>query len=159
MELDQTEAVRRFYEEHRQELYTYALMVTHCSSKAEDAIHSAFSGLLKRRSLPDDLRPYVFRSVRNAAIDELRANHRPPDSADVFATRPNDPSEDAARSDTVRHLLAALNDDERECVILKALNGLTFKEIGAIRRVSINTAASWYRRAMDKMRDAEEKLR
>ena len=36
--------------------------------------------------------------------------------------------------------------------MLKIHQGMTFREIAALRGVSINTAASWYRRGLEKMR-------
>ena len=67
-----TETLRAFYVENRQQLYTYALSFTRQREAAEDAIHQAFQRLLRQEELVDDLRPYVFRCVRNAAFDGLR---------------------------------------------------------------------------------------
>lgn len=66
------ETLREFYIGFRQHLYTYAVSITFNRESAEDAIHSAFEHLLRRGHLPADLRPYVFRCVRNAALDGLR---------------------------------------------------------------------------------------
>ncbi len=67
--------VARFYEANRQGLYTFALSLTHDPEVAEDVIQAAFFKLLRGNRLPRDLRPYVFRSVRNAVIDERRRKH------------------------------------------------------------------------------------
>jgi RNA polymerase sigma factor (sigma-70 family) len=48
--------------------------------------------------------------------------------------------------------LAELSADERECIVLKIFDGMTLKEIAVVRGVSINTAASWYRRGLVKMK-------
>ena len=40
---------------------------------AEDAVHAAIVSLLRRGKLPAEIRPYVFRSVRNAVMDGARA--------------------------------------------------------------------------------------
>lgn len=57
----------------------------------------------------------------------------------------------------VERLLQTLSEDERECITLKIYGSMTFKEIAAIRGVSINTAASWYRRGLQKLKTVFEK--
>ncbi len=69
--------IRRFYETSRQEVYTYALSITRSVEVAEDVIHTVFCKMLDRGRPPRELRPYVFRSIRNAAIDELRRRVAP----------------------------------------------------------------------------------
>ena len=44
--------------------------------------------------------------------------------------------------------------DQKEAVFLKVVDGLTFKEIGAVCGVSANTAASRYRYGIAKLREA-----
>src|SRR5258708_7473243 len=82
-----TETLRAFYVENRQQLYTYAVSITRQREAAEDAIQQTFQQLLHRRALAADLRPYVFRCVRNAALDGLRrARGRGDDS--LYAAEP-----------------------------------------------------------------------
>ena len=147
-----SEQIQRFYEAHRQELYTYAVSLTGRRDLAEDVVHMAFCNLLHRRREPRELRPYVFRCIRNAAVDELRRQERvlPRDSIFTRVNGRGNASERAAIEDA----LAGLNEDEREAIVLKVYDGMTFKEVAAARRVSVNTAASWYRRGIEKMRAA-----
>jgi len=146
-----TEQMRRFYDGHRQELYTYSLALTRNHEAAEDAIHNAFQRLLKRGSAPDDLRPYVFRCVRNAAIDDLRERLRRDDS--IFDLNGNNGNaSDLTLYAELGQLLAQLSDDERETIVLKVFDAMTFQEIADLRGVSINTAASWYRRGLEKLK-------
>ena len=146
------EVVRRYYESHRQELYTYALALTRRRQAAEDVVHTVFCKLLARGRPPRDMGPYLFRSVRNAAIDELsrRGNAKPRES--IFETPA--PETDPALGLWAEEALDSLGDDERETIVLKLYAGMTFKEIATTRRVSINTAASWYRRGLEKLRTA-----
>jgi RNA polymerase sigma factor (sigma-70 family) len=145
------EQLRCFYETNRRELYTYSLALTRNREAAEDAIHNAFQRLLRRGSAPADLRPYVFRCVRNAAIDDLRRERRREDG--IFDL-PNDmdsgtPQELGA---DLQRMLGQLSEDERETIVLKMFDGLTLQEIADLRDVSINTVASWYRRGMEEVR-------
>lgn len=147
------ETLRSCYVRHRQELYSYAVSITRDRAAAEDAIHAAFQQLLRRPALPDDIRPYVFRSVRNAALDAFR-RARPPadqvldDHADVVEVAPGD----RLSADEVEAGLRELSDDEREAVMLKIYSDLTFQEIADTRGVPLPTAASWYRRGIEKLK-------
>jgi RNA polymerase sigma-70 factor, ECF subfamily len=143
------EQLRRFYESNRQELFTYSLAVTRNREAAEDAIQNAFQRLLRRGSLPDDLRPYIFRCVRNAAIDDAR---RAKGREDDLFVAPDEHAIDSHLRDELNALFAQLSNDERETIVLKVFDGMTLQEIANIREVSINTIASWYRRGMEKLR-------
>jgi RNA polymerase sigma-70 factor (ECF subfamily) len=145
------EELRRFYEANRRELYTYSLALTRNREAAEDAIHNAFQRLMRRGSAPIDLRPYVFRCVRNAAIDDLRREKR---REDGIIELPNDTNEGTARGlgAELQQLLTQLSEDERETIVLKVFDGMTFREIADLRDASINTVASWYRRGMEKLK-------
>ena len=145
------EELRRFYEANRRELYTYSLALTRNREAAEDAIHNAFQRLLRRGSAPADLRPYVFRCVRNAAIDNLRQDKRREDS--IFDLS-NDTGQQSARGlgAELQQLLTQLSEDEHETIVLKVFDGMTLQEIADLRDASINTVGSWYRRGIEKLK-------
>ena len=149
------EALRAFYVENRQQLYTYAVSLTHSREAAEDAIQGVFEKLLRGTTLPLDLRPYVFRSVRNGALDGWRRTKVRLDSvfesaAALDATRPETPA--ASRPDDLDALLQQLSADEREAIVLKTYSGLTFQQIAQMRDVPLPTVASWYRRGLEQLR-------
>jgi RNA polymerase sigma-70 factor, ECF subfamily len=145
------EQLRCFYESNRRELYTYSLALTRNREAAEDAIHNAFQRLLRRGSAPTDLRPYVFRCVRNAAIDDLRQERRREDG--IFDLPNNtDPAPARQLGADLQRVLGQLSEDERETIVLKVFDGMTFQEVADLRDASINTVASWYRRGMEKLK-------
>ena len=147
------ETLRACYVGSRQPLYTYAVSITGNREAAEDAIHGVFARLLQHDALPADPRPYVFRAVRNAALDAGRRARTRRDSLFVAAAEPRarDPAP-ALRRDEVEHFLRALPPDERETIVLKIYGGLTFQEIADVREVPLPTVASWYRRGLDQLR-------
>lgn len=147
MENVRTAQVQRFYEENRQGLYTYALSLTGNRAAAEDAVQNAILRLLRRPWLPRELRPYAYRCVRNAAIDDWR-RRQPQPTDTIFATDVSDPT----LSEHLGALLAQLSVDEREVIVLKVYDDLTFREIAAVKRCSLNTVASQYRRGLEKLR-------
>lgn len=149
------ERLRHLYETGRGELYMYALSITKHPQRAEDAVHTAFQAVLRTRRAPRDLRPYVFRSVRNAALDQLKANGREQPLPEFFERiGAPDPTLPALIEDLLQHL----SPDHREAVVLKTFSGLTLREIAESRGVSINTAASWYRRGLDDLRQLMEEV-
>lgn len=150
-----TESLRAFYVENRQQLYTYAVSITGNREAAEDAIHGVFEKLLRRGKWPTDLRPYVFRSIRNAAFDAWRRTRMRMDPIFVAAAvadvaGPGD--QGVSASDDLEPLLRQLSADERETIVLRIYSGLTFQEIAALRRVPLPTAASWYRRGLERLK-------
>lgn len=149
------EALRAFYVGNRQPLYTYAVSITKSREAAEDAIQVVFEKLLRGATLPADLRPYVFRSVRNAALDAWRRTKVRLDSlfetaAVLDAAKPEAPP--ASRPDDLELLLQQLSADERETIVLKTYSGLTFQQIADMRDVPLPTVASWYRRGLEQLR-------
>ena len=160
-------ALEKLYKEHRQGLYTYALSLTHSPQMAEDAIQTGFLGVLKRdcgrKDLAkyDNLVAYVFRSVRNAAVDLGRSSMRQRDLSELlFRTlEPKigiDPGEVCLmneRNEILRQAIDKLEPKDRETVVLKLFAGLTFEQAGETIATSPKTVATRYRRALDKLQN------
>lgn len=148
--------LERFYREHRQQLFTCALAVTRCADRAEDAVQEAFCRLLRLERAPRHLKAYVFRAVRNAALDQVRGGGRPALEADESIFAPGSgPRDQAAGHELQRRVaeaLAALSDDERETVVQRLYGDLTFREIAEIRQTPLGTVAAWYHRGLQKLR-------
>jgi len=151
------EVLERFYAKRREALFTYALSQVGCPAAAEDVVHGVFERLLQQRRLPENLAAYIFRALRNAATDLHRGNGHAEAYRAIFHGEVAAEAPDLGVREEAETLLAELTPDERECVLLKVYSGLTFSEIAAVRGVSVNTAASWYRRALEKMRTTRGK--
>ena len=142
------ETLKHFYETNKQGLFTYALSLTRDASAAEDAVQTAVFSILKRTRLPRDLRPYVFRAVRNAAIDMRRKDT----AQEGIFIEENGNSCNPLDTRMLNQCLEQLPDEQRETVVMKAVVGLTFSEISRLHKKPINTVTSRYRRAIEKMR-------
>ena len=148
-----TEQLRTFYETYRREMFLYALSITGCRPSAEDAVHNAFGTVLRKGRAPRELRPFMFRCVRNAALDERRFVAREAQKTSLFAKLHDETAPEARCLEAeVEEILELLSNDERECVLLKIYGGLTFKEIAQVRGVPQGTAASWYWRGLARVR-------
>ena len=149
--------IQRFYEDHRQSLYAYAVSIAGNRTDAEDAIHTAFARVLQQADAPRELRPYLFRAVRNAAIDGRRSRAH-------YANAPVILNEPATSNGLfhgftamdVESALQRLGEEERETIVLKIFSGFTFRELAALQDAPLNTVAARYRRALQKMRDTLE---
>lgn len=148
------------YEQYRTELYVFALSITRSKQSAEDAVHEAFRKVLGKGRAPEALRPYLFRCVRNAALDELRSAKRRGRRDSIFASaQDTDSTAPALSASEMEEFLQRLSADERECIVLKLYSGLSFREIAETRRASPNTVASWYRRGLQKLRAHFEEVK
>jgi RNA polymerase sigma factor (sigma-70 family) len=140
-----------FYAAHKQELFTYALSITRSPACAEDAVHDAFSRVLAKGRLPLEVRPYIFRCVRNASLDVLRSAERERRKVEgcrsIFQEGCG-----AALQETVTELLMLLSNKEREIVVLKVYSGLTLKEIAKVYGTRQGTVAATYWRSLQKLR-------
>jgi len=149
--------MEKIYDQYGSQLFTCALAVTGRSDSAEDAIHEAFCRGFHLTEVPLNLKAYMFRSVRNAAIDQLRRKNRTTSLFEdyVFDSSAG-PSELAEQNQLKRHAAKALlklSEDERETIVQHLYADLTFQEIADMRQRSIGTVASWYRRGLTKMKD------
>lgn len=144
--------VEQLYDAHGGALLAYARSFTGDHALAEDLVHQVFASLLREdRNAPDVPLAYLYRSVRNAALNSRRNGSReaPLEGTPAsFAHRDGD--QDAALA-----LQAALRDlpqEQREVVIMRIWSGMTLEEIAQASGESINTVASRYRYALAKLR-------
>ena len=147
------------YRRHRRPLFLTAWNVLRCPSLAEDAVHSAFVRLAELSVPPGEPKLYAFRAVRNAAIDLARARcRRHEEQISVEENGPQvatQPAEDEALS-AVHIALSHLDERAREVVELHLHGRLTFQEIAMLCNEPLQTVASRYRRALEKLRQLLE---
>jgi RNA polymerase sigma-70 factor, ECF subfamily len=143
----------RLYDEHGRALLAYGCALLRDPSAAEDALHQVFLNVLRgRTSIDGDPKAYLFRSVRNAALNHIRGQAREVELADggVWLESPDGSVE---TSMALQSALNALPDEQREVVVLKIWGQLTFEEAAAVIGIPANTAASRYRYGLEKLRE------
>jgi RNA polymerase sigma-70 factor (ECF subfamily) len=142
--------IGRLYDQFGASLYRYALMILADPSAAADAVHDVFVAVMRGNAALDNAGHYLRRAVRNECYSALRKRR--------IAASSNDPLLEAVTADdpdlriAIERALRALPPEQREVVHLKAFDGMTFQEIADATGESINTIASRYRYAMEKMR-------
>jgi RNA polymerase sigma-70 factor (ECF subfamily) len=147
-------ALADLYEQYGPRLYRYALLILADAAGAEDVVHDAFCRLAEALQRQADVvtLPYLTTIVRNECYSRLRRRRRSP----VVAAEPLlEPAAADAHEDErllLEHALRTLPPEQREVVYLKVYEGLTFQEIGERCGISLNTAASRYRYALEALR-------
>ncbi len=152
-------ALAELYDAFSRRLHGYARALVRAEADADEALQETFLGLLRNRKRLDaveDPVAYLFRSVRNAALAARERARRRGVAIESIAepfVEARDPA-DAAGAEEANALLAKLPDEQREVVVLRVYSGMTFEEIAQVLEVSINTAASRWRYAAEKLRAA-----
>ena len=154
---------------HRDKIYTSIYLFVKDHSQADDIFQEVFIKIVDtlRRGKYNHEGKFVQWAMRisyNLCVDHFRRNKRRPivntkkEDFDIFDVlkSPNASAEDAMiKSQThakVRELVDALPPEQREVVILRHYADLSFKEIAALTRVSINTALGRMRYALINIR-------
>ena len=129
-------------------------------SGAEDVVQDVFARLMRQSPGPDDVQTWLYRAVRNAAIDRLRSSTRRRDRERRvaaarqlwFESRPGD----LIDADAVCERLQQLPVDAREVIVLRIWAGLTLTQVATVTGVSRTTAFRRYQDALEQIRQRLE---
>ncbi|MDB6152451.1 MAG: polymerase sigma factor SigK, partial [Chthoniobacteraceae bacterium] len=157
------EKLRTLWDEHAKAVYAYLLHLTRNEADASDFLQDLFSRLARQPELLDKLhgepRGYLLRLARNAVVDQVRRHQaRERVFEKINALRPaefaeaEDPDNPLLR-DALADALAQLPLEQRTVAHARLWKKQTLETISSELGISINTAASRYRYALDKMRE------
>ena len=126
---------------------------------AEEILQNVFVKIARngpRLAAARSLKAYLFTMTRNEAMTLARRRGRieiavdPAEFGLISADTPEPPPPEAAEA-AARHL-AALPEKQRTVIVLKIFEDLTFDQIAASLKISLNTAASRYRYGLEKLK-------
>lgn len=152
------DAFGRLYQRHRHGLYGYALSLWGESAAAADLVQEMWLKFFEdadKLSDAENVRAYLYRSLRNRTLDEFRrrgterkalSNMDKPvlvKARDTVASR-----EEAER---LNEALERLPDDQREVILLRIYSGMKFNEVADVLQTPLKTVESRYRLALDKL--------
>ena len=145
---------------HLDAAFNYARWLTRNDAEAEDVVQDAcvrairFAASLRG----DDARSWLFAIVRNTWYSRASVSRRgiaPLDAAgDEPADEALDPEEQLLQQQTVSSVRAAVESlpaDFREVIVLRELEGLSYKEIAAVVDVPLGTVMSRLARARERL--------
>jgi RNA polymerase sigma-70 factor, ECF subfamily len=149
-----TTQIELLYRQHGSALLLFATAVIGNRTWAQDAVHQVFLRLIEGGDLTraTDTKAYLFACVRNAVLNEARFQDRN-SSLDPSAWFELPERDYTAELDLTR-ALQALPDDQRQVIVLHVWGNLSFGEVAAVLDINANTAASRYRYALEKLREA-----
>jgi RNA polymerase sigma-70 factor (ECF subfamily) len=158
---------------HKQKIYSFIYSKVYDRDVAEDIFQDTFIKViktLKRGAYNEEGKflPWVMRISHNLVIDFFRKNNRMPkfDNAGEFSIFSvlSDTSLNAEKTiikeqveNDVRRLVDELPNDQREVLLMRIYNDMSFKEISERTGVSINTALGRMRYALINLRKIIEK--
>ncbi|MDO6596836.1 sigma-70 family RNA polymerase sigma factor [Oceanihabitans sp. 2_MG-2023] len=158
---------------HKQRIYSFIYSKVYDKDIAEDIFQDTFIKVirtLKRGSYNEEGKflPWVMRISHNLVIDHFRKSNRMPKFSNsgefsIFSVL-SDSALDAEKTlikeqveRDVRRVMDELPEDQKEVLVMRMYNDLSFKEISEKTGVSINTALGRMRYALINMRKIIDK--
>jgi len=146
---------------HLDAAYNFARALTRGGDTAEDVVHDAYARALNAFSAyrGGDAKAWLLTIVRNCFItsvrrrSEISASDEMPEIVDDADT----PEAALARNqitETMRRLIKALPENLAEVIVLREVEGLSYKEIAAIIDAPIGTVMSRLARAREALAKA-----
>jgi RNA polymerase sigma-70 factor (ECF subfamily) len=144
---------------HLNAAVNYARWLTRNDAEAEDVVQDAcvramrFYGSLR----DDDARAWLLTIVRNtwySRVSRRGAAGLPLEAADDPVDEEPDPEAHLLRQRTVAHVRQAIEQlpvDFREVLVLREIEGMSYKEIAAVVQVPTGTVMSRLARARDRL--------
>lgn len=137
------------YDQLGRQIFSLAFSVLGNYSDAEDAMQDTFLRIARYAKNYDpagNARAWIMAIARNAAVDTANRREIPSSGEPVYENARA--GGDFTEAEAVNALLAELPESERQIVVLKAVDGLSYKEIGAITGVTPEAARKKYTRAI-----------
>lgn len=159
-------ALKRLYELESRRLYGIALRITRRPELAADALQDAFVQVWQnaRRFSPErgDAGAWLTGIVRYRALDMLRqASREIPSDDPALGDAPIEPdvverlAQKLAEA-PLRRCLGELEENQRRCVVLAFVDGLSHAEIASKLPAPLGSVKSWVRRGLLSLRSCLE---
>jgi RNA polymerase sigma-70 factor (ECF subfamily) len=133
-----------------------ALYARQWCAAPEDAVQDAVCKLVGQRTPPDDPAAWLFRAVRNAAIDRGKADRRRL-KREASVARPDrwfaERAIDGLDSADAVAALESLPPDEREIIVARLWGGLTLEQAAAAAGCAVSTAHRRFAAGIDHLRE------
>ena len=147
-----------WFDAHAARLVLYARQLSR--TRAQDVVQEAFVALMQETREPANVKAWLYRAVRNAAISALRAEQarirRHQALAGVgptwFDGRPDDLIDAAA----AQACLETLPPARREVIVLRIWSDMSFPEIGGLTGLPVSTVFDHYRHGLAAIREKME---
>jgi len=143
--------IRKLYEQHSRGLFACACSIVSSFASAEDALHQVFERMLRGDlEIEGSPVPYLYRAVRNAALNQNRNRFREVQLEDSWLDSP--PGMEKSGFE-LQSSLQDLPEEQSEVILMHIWGEMSFEAVAAALEISPNTAASRYRYGLSKLRE------
>jgi RNA polymerase sigma factor (sigma-70 family) len=141
--MEEKPTLRQVFDAEESVLLRFAHGLTDQRETAEDIVQDAFLKLHTHWHEVNAPRPWLFRCVRNLALNHLRDNQRttPLDSRKEWEAPSSDPDAALGKQEaigTLQLLISELPEPDKTLVSLKYLSGLRYEEIARQTNLTVS---------------------
>jgi RNA polymerase sigma factor (sigma-70 family) len=148
------EILSRLLDEHSAALVLYAQQL--CDAP-EDVVQEAFLALVRQPQPPENLVGWLYRAVRNQAINASRSSKRRIKREEAAAKTSgswfNATLDDRLDADEAARAMKQLPAEQRETIVARLWGGLSFDEIAQLTGSSTSTVHRWYQAGLNTLRE------
>ncbi|MCA9404918.1 MAG: sigma-70 family RNA polymerase sigma factor [Candidatus Omnitrophica bacterium] len=161
------EAFENIYKHYSAFVYNVALRMLKNIENAQEVTQDVFVTLYRKLEtfrFESSLKTWIYRITMNTAINYAKKVSRIQDRTVEFdanrypAASPSKVISQDQLQKRIDALLSVLNPDQKACVILRSLEGLSYEEIASTLNININTVRSRLKRAREKMLSIKEEV-
>jgi|SRR5687768_2588014 len=150
----------RWFDSYGAQLLLYARQWLSRGGEAEDIVQDVFLRLIEQPQEPQNVKAWLYRAVRNAAVSAVRTRRRRAereqhvarDRPEWFQQTPGDLIDARA----AQAALAKLPEAQREIVVLRIWARMTLQEVSETTGLPISTVHDNYRTALAAVRETME---
>lgn len=160
-------AFTSLYVHLKDDLYLYGLKLCQDEFLVKDAIQDVFKGLIEKKDnldITENVRAYIFKSLRNNVLQELRTRIRRTDieKKEINAFTENEyenisqkysfSDEDIKRQKIIQVALSKLSEHQREAIYLKFTYKCSYEQIARIMGIDVPSARTLLFRSIKKLK-------
>jgi len=159
--LNETDRILEWYRLYKNGVYGYIFTFVRNHADTEDILQTIFLALVKLGDKTKKIRhpkSYIFRMARNEALKVLKnSDKNGVDDSFLLKIHGSNNIDDFINKQDLQKALEQLSFDEREILIMRVYEGMTFKEIAKITQRFLPSIATKYYRGIKKMKLLLEK--
>ena len=149
--------IEGLYKQYFRQLCIFALHFTENVGASEDIVQEAFVGLWNHRETVNDVRSYLYSSVRNGSLTYLRKTN-----PDIDLEKLEIPDETLEKDSEIEakmwSAIEALPQKRREILLLSKRDGMKYEDIAFKLGISVNTVKNQISKALRTLKELPMKI-
>lgn len=148
-------------------VYNVALRVVNNREDAREVAQEVFLTMHRKLNsfrFESSLKTWIYRITVNCALNyaqkAAKTRNKETQYQDTFMCVAEDKNiaEEEETGEAINELLAKINPEQRACVVLRSIEGLSYQEIAQTLQININTVRSRLNRAREKLLTLRRKV-